>query len=91
MTPNTRWRIYKDGADCKSAYVVSCPPKTMCNPPPPKAYECPTQVDLASTGPLTILSSADGMSCSVEWPATQCQPGMACNPPRPVSVSCPTP
>jgi hypothetical protein len=68
---------------------VECKPNTMCNPPPPSKYDCPTNVSLDS--PITVASSPDGMACFVEYAATPCPPDVACNPPRPTPVTCPRP
>lgn len=90
-TPNAKWRIYADASGkCFSQPIATCPPNVMCNPPPPQAYECPTKIDLKA-GAQTIVSSADGMSCSVDWGPMNCPAGATCNPPPPVSVSCPRP
>lgn len=90
-TPNARWRIFKDpsGAGCQSQPVAKCPPNTACNPPRPQPYTCPTDMQLDTLGSVTIVSSADGMSCSVDYGQINCPKGAACNPPPPRSVTCP--
>jgi hypothetical protein len=89
-TPNTKWSIYKDPSGaCFSAYQIECKPNVSCNPPRPQPYTCPTNVDL--TQPVTIVSSADGMSCQVDWGPISCRAGATCNPPPPKQMTCPAP
>jgi len=90
-TPNARWRIYKDGATCYSAYKIECQPGVSCNPPRPKPYTCPTDIELGAAGPVEITSSQDGMNCWVDWGPQECPAGASCNPPPPVKVNCPAP
>lgn len=90
-TPNARWKIFADAGKCFSAYQIECKPNVSCNPPRPQPYECPTDINLTASGPVTIESSADGMACSVDWGPQSCPAGASCNPPPPVSVTCPKP
>jgi hypothetical protein len=81
----TKWSVYKDGASCRATSIVSCPPKVMCNPPPPQDYTCPEGVSLTSA--ITIVSN--GSECMIEQPPMHCPPRAMCNPPRPRIVACP--
>lgn len=83
-----KWSVYRAKDGCMAAVQVTCPPGTMCNPPPPFKYECPSNVSLDK--PVTVKSSPDGQSCYVEYPPVKCPPNVACNPPRPTPVTCPT-
>lgn len=82
-----KWTVYKAKDGCMAAVQVTCPPKTMCNPPPPFRYECPQNVSLDNA--ITVVQSADGATCQVEYPPVKCPPNTVCNPPRPTPVACP--
>lgn len=84
---NQKWTVYKANDGCMAAVKVDCPPKAICNPPPPFKYECPQNVSLDKA--ITVASNADGSACFVEYEPVTCPPNVACNPPRPTPVACP--
>ncbi len=80
------WTIYKQKTgDCYAAVKVDCPPKAMCNPPPPIKYACPENVSLDTA--KTVIQI--GNSCHVDHGPMSCPPNRRCNPPPPQNVPCP--
>jgi hypothetical protein len=101
-TPSTRpvadrdyaWSVYKrpDG-NCFVTIDVKCPtgkpgmPMPTCNPPPPMAITCPTEMAVAQT--VTIMQYKGTNTCVIPAPAVTCPPKTMCNPPAPTAVACP--
>jgi len=38
--PDAEWMVTKMSRGCEARAITHCPPKVMCNPPPPHAYQC---------------------------------------------------
>jgi hypothetical protein len=92
----TRWSVYKQGADCFATVAVDCPepaspgaPVPTCNPPPPMKYTCPD--GLAMDRPIEIAQWPNATTCHVVPEPMNCPPNVACNPPPLRTVACPTP
>jgi hypothetical protein len=34
------WMVTKTSRGCETRAITHCPPKAMCNPPPPHTYAC---------------------------------------------------
>ena len=88
------WSVYKrpDG-NCFVSIDVKCPtgkpgmPVPTCNPPPPMAITCPTEMAVAQT--VTIMQYKGTNTCVIPAPAVTCPPKTMCNPPAPKAVPCP--
>ncbi len=87
-TTDRRWTVTRDGNKCQAFVKVSCPPNTMCNPPPPQAYACTPEIVQGSS--MKIVQWAGQLTCQVEPEPMKCPAGATCNPPRPRQVSCPS-
>ena len=90
----TRWSIFKQGADCFAAIAVDCPkpatpggPVPTCNPPPAMKYACPT--GLSMDRPLEIARWQNDTTCHVVPEKMTCPAGAICNPPPLRAVDCP--
>ncbi len=80
------WMISRTPRGCEAMAITQCPPKVMCNPPPPRPYTCVDGVKY----PLKITRV--GTSCRTE-PAPQppCPANARCKQPeQPRQVACPT-
>ncbi len=91
------WYVTMNSGKCEaSSNNMACPPGETCNPPPPKAYPCPTNVP-ANAMPISITHIIDAPNCTAEYQQpfsnAGCPPNMHCNPPPPkmISVSVPCP
>lgn len=93
-THAARWHVTKRGDACMAQPHVECPtgapgqPVPTCNPPPPRAYECPPNMTEAS---LTVERRPGDPACFVERAPMRCPEGARCNPPPPRRVACPKP
>jgi hypothetical protein len=58
--PDQTWYVTKTSRGCQARSATHCPPKAMCNPPPPHAYHCVDDMKY----PATIEKR--GEVCTVE-------------------------
>lgn len=58
------WMVTKTSRGCEARAITHCPPKVMCNPPPPHAYRC---IDGAKY-PATVTKH--GEVCTLEQSRT---------------------
>src|SRR5690349_12250916 len=81
-TETVKWSVYKsqDGTGCMAAIKANCPPKAMCNPPPPFKYECPKDITIDAGG-VTVASYDGGATCAIDYGPMNCPKGAMCNPP----------
>lgn len=80
-------RLDRSGATCRAYVPVVCQPKATCNPPPPRAIDCPDGITVER--PVRVMEQAPG-ECYALPEVTPCPKDMACNPPPPRKTACPT-
>lgn len=73
--------VWKDGSACGYAEAMSCPEGVRCNPPPPRAIECPREMGAHER----VRIGADGAGGCLLVPPTCADRGCA------VPTDCPEP
>ncbi|MCW5807062.1 MAG: hypothetical protein KIT31_32195 [Deltaproteobacteria bacterium] len=86
------WHVTKKGGACQAFDNNACrippgQPAPPCNPPPPRAANCPEP--LAEGAGVTVTQLAGQAECVVLPAMPKCPPNISCNPPPPRKVTCP--